>query len=69
MPLAKEPVEHNHLPDWCYIPGNTTTMTRKQLRETLLATAGKCMAQGRMCDVTSKHLGAGVYRVWLQPSA
>jgi hypothetical protein len=56
----------NHLPMFCYsAPGYTSTLTRKQLKETLLATDGRVFCQGMMCDIKSKHIGAGVYRVWL----
>lgn len=42
------------------------TMTRNQLKETLLATDGWVMACGRIWDIRSKHLGAGVYSVYLK---
>ena len=42
------------------------TMTRKQLKETLLATEGWIMACGRLWDIKNKHLGAGVYSVYLK---
>jgi len=42
------------------------TMTKKQLRETLLYTDGSILANGRMWDIISKHLGAGVYKVTLK---
>lgn len=59
---------HNHLPPFCYdMIGGTTTMERKELKETLLATGGTAFAQGRLCNVKSKHLGCGVYQVWLAP--
>jgi len=44
----------------------TTTVTRKQLKEILLATEGWIMACGRCWDVKGKHLGAGVYRISLE---
>lgn len=43
-----------------------TTMTRKQLKETLLSTEGWIIALGRIWDIQSKHLGAGVYSVHLE---
>lgn len=46
------------------MPGSThITMRRKQLAAFLEATGGQIMANGSLWDVTSKHLGAGVYRV------
>ena len=57
----------NHLNDNFYrIPEHfSSTLTRKQLRETLLDTDGYVMACGRLWDIKSKHLGAGVYRISL----
>jgi len=56
----------NHLPDSLYVFDNAkTTLTRKQLKETLLDTNGKVMAGGRLRPIKSKHIGAGVYEVWL----
>ena len=43
-----------------------TTMDRKDLRELLLATGGQALSCGRLYDIKSKHLGAGVYRVTLE---
>lgn len=43
-----------------------TTMTRKQLKETLLATDGWIIACGYLYDIQSKHIGAGVYKVFLK---
>lgn len=40
-------------------------MTRKELRA-LLLDHDPIMYNGRLWDVKSKHLGAGVYRVWLK---
>jgi hypothetical protein len=57
----------NHLPPFCYgAIGNTSTLTRKQLQETLLATEGWVFCQGYACDIRSKNLGAGIYKVWLE---
>ena len=53
-----------------YVPGiSRPTMTRKQLKELLLYTDGWMMNRGAMCDIRSKHLGAGVYQVWLEARA
>lgn len=46
--------------------GLTTTCDRKALKALLLLTHGWTMAQGRSCNIRSKHLGAGVYKVWLE---
>ena len=58
----------NHLPDSFYTMPRVahTTMKRKELSETLLATDGAILTCGRMRDVKSKSLGAGVYRVFLE---
>lgn len=58
----------NHLSDNFYtIPHLArTTMTTRELRETLSHTDGAILANGSMWDIVSKHLGAGVYRVTLK---
>ena len=43
------------------------TMSRKDLRELLLDTEGKILTCGRLRTIVSKHLGAGIYRVTLEP--
>lgn len=60
--------EMNHLSTNFYtMPGGySTTMTRKQLKETLLATDGWVLSCGYCWDIRSKSLGAGVYKVWLK---
>ena len=57
----------NHLPSWFWeYPLNaSTTMTTKDLRETLLATDGWVCVQGQNYDIKSKRIGPGVYRVSL----
>lgn len=59
--------EMNHLGNQFYTMPEVAsmTMTRKQLKETLLDTDGYTMACGHLWDIKSKHLGAGVYRVSL----
>jgi len=42
-----------------------TTMDRADLKELLLVTEGWVLINGRMRDIKSTHLGAGVYRVTL----
>ena len=42
------------------------TVTRKDLQELLLATDGWAIIRGRMMEIKSKHLGAGVYRVTVE---
>jgi len=42
------------------------TITGKELRELLLETEGKVVIQGRLKDIKSNHLGAGVYRVTVE---
>jgi hypothetical protein len=41
------------------------TMDTKDLKELLLSTGGQVLACGRLYEIKTKHLGAGVYRVWL----
>ncbi len=41
------------------------TVTRKELREILLAKDFIC-ARGVLWDVKSKHLGAGIYKIYLK---
>ena len=43
------------------------TLTRAELRAFLLKTDGWIMRAGRLCDIKSRHLGAGVYRVTAEP--
>ena len=44
----------------------STTMSRKDLKELLLATDGWVMACGEIFDIKSEHLGVGVYKVSLK---
>jgi hypothetical protein len=44
------------------------TMDKKDLKELLLATDGCVIACGVLYDIKTKHLGAGVYKVWLSRS-
>lgn len=46
--------------------GLTTTTDRKTLKALLESTGGWMMAQGHGCDIHTKHLGVGVYKVWLE---
>ncbi len=41
------------------------TKTRKELKQLLLETQGWMFYNGYMWDINSKHLGAGVYKVWM----
>ena len=61
-------VPRKHLPGIFYaMPGDAnTTMTRKQVSETLLATGGWVMSCGASYDIKAKHLAAGVYLVKLE---
>lgn len=45
--------------------GKTTT-DRKTLRSMLLGSDGWIMARGLIWDIRSKHVGAGIYQVWLE---
>ncbi len=42
------------------------TMKTATLREILLYSDGWLTTRGRMMDIKSKSLGAGVYKVWLE---
>ena len=57
----------NHLRDIFYTMPEfaNTTMTKKELKETLLATNGWILACGYCWDIKSKHIGVGVYKVFL----
>lgn len=50
---------------FCAMPLFRTTCTTAVLRRLLLDNDGQVLARGRLSDIKSKHLGAGVYRVWL----
>ena len=67
-PAPSAAAPKNHLRRSFYVsPGQGhTTMTRAELRETLLATGGQVLARGNLWEVAAKHLGAGVYRVTLR---
>ena len=39
------------------------TLDRKQCKAFLHATGGSILRIGRLCDIKSQHLGAGVYRI------
>jgi len=41
------------------------TMPSKELKQILLATEGKVIAEGRLRPIKSKSLGLGIYKVWL----
>ena len=58
----------NHLPNSFYtMPGFVrTTFTKKQLKETLLDTGGYIISCGSGWDIKNKHLGAGVYEIYLE---
>lgn len=57
----------NHLSDNHYRKPSSfrSTMTTKQLRETLLDTNGWLLACGERWDIKSRKLGVGVHEVWL----
>lgn len=48
-------------------PGTSYTMTRKELKAQLMEYGEFQFFNGDMYDIKSKHLGAGVYKVWLTP--
>ena len=46
------------------MPAGHSTLTRKQLKSLLLKTDGSIICYGQLRDICSKHIGAGVYKVW-----
>jgi len=58
----------NHLSDNFYrIPHLAEVVVpRKVLREILLSTGGEILACGDFWTIKSKHLGVGVYRIFLK---
>lgn len=57
----------NYLPDHLYTSLHAhTTLTRQKLKDTLEATGGKVVAAGRLRIIRSKHIGVGMYDVWLE---
>ncbi len=47
-------------------PGGNAVLDKEDLRELLHSTGGSMMANGRLYNVKSEHLGAGVHRVTLE---
>lgn len=63
MSSANDEIERqlNHLAS---MPGlGHTTMRKRELADALTRTGGQLILFGRLYDITSQHLGAGVYRV------
>lgn len=56
----------NHLNHLCSMPGAHTTVNRAELRELLTTTGGQVLARGKLHDIKSRHLGAGIYQVRLK---
>ena len=56
------------LPDNFYRVPNVAekVVDRKELKKILLELGGRIIACGELYDIKSKHLGAGVYRVYLK---
>ena len=42
------------------------TATTKDVRDTLLASDGQMLLNGKLYSICSKPLGAGVHQVWLE---
>lgn len=49
---------------WSMVGANITA-SKDELRKFLEQTGGSVLCRGHLLDVKSKHLGAGVYKVWL----
>ena len=43
-----------------------TTMDKKDLKELLLTVGSNIIACGKLYDIKTKHLGAGIYKVTLK---
>ena len=59
----------NHLPKsfWDIPKCASTTLSAKELKETLLATDGHILTWGEFWEIKSKRIGPGVYKVFLSP--
>jgi hypothetical protein len=57
------------LPDtfWKMPESASATVTTRQLRRVLVKHEGQIIAKGEFWSIQQKHLGAGVYRIWLEP--
>lgn len=51
----------------CGVPGGSTTLKEADAQSLLLESGGMLLACGRLYDVKSEPLGAGVYRMTLAP--
>ena len=49
------------MPEWA-----SMTIDKKELKELLLNTGSDIIACGRLYDIITKHLGAGVYKISLK---
>jgi len=67
MQSKSEPIAKNHLSEnfWLAPHYFKQTLTRRQLKESLLYHGGWILACGEGWTIKSKHLGAGVYEVSL----
>ena len=61
-PEAKMLMEH-----LAGIEGGHGVLTTKQTREMLLETSGQMFRNGRLMEIKAKPIGAGVYRITLEP--
>ncbi len=50
------------------MPIGHSTLTTAQLKALLLKTNGAVICNGRLRDICSKKLGAGVHKVWTEKS-
>lgn len=48
------------------LPTGNTVLKKNDLRSLMLNTGGNLLARGRLYDIVSRSLGAGVYRVNLR---
>lgn len=48
------------------LPSGSTTLRSTDTTSLLLESGGQILARGRLYNIVSKHLGAGVYRITLE---
>jgi hypothetical protein len=48
------------------MPKGNTTVPTSVLKALLLKYDGRIMSRGSLCDIKSKRIGPGVYRLWLE---
>ncbi len=49
------------------LPCGNTTLGKKDTQSLLSESGGQLMARGSLYDIKAKHLGAGIYKISLDP--